>query len=742
MNPFAYRTTGLAIKAFSWLSKANIQTHGVAHIPQGSLLFVINHFTRIETLLMPYLINKLTDTPVWSLADVELFKGALGSYLDQVGAVSTRDPDRDKLIVKTLLTGEAAWVIYPEGRMVKNKKLVEKGRYMISYAGGKHPPHTGAATLALRTEFYRQRLRHLHAMNHPDTPQLMARFGIEAIEPVIDRNLYIVPVNLTYYPIRARENVLTALARRLKEGLSERLVEELMAEGTMFLSGVDIDMRFGQPIAIEQCLSCPTIEQDIRSNRAIGPQDALGSRRRMRREALQIMQRYMDAIYGMTTVNHDHLFASLLRLSPRKRIDPADLRRKVYLSIAHCLNAPGVHLHRSLLEDQLHLLTDDRFNKYGEFLALARETGVVELRDDWLHKDMTRLNHPFEFHRIRTDNPVRVMANEIEPLKALQRCLRRVAWQPAFLTRRRLARQLLKQAETAFEHDYATYHIEGESKDPAIGRPYLLRGRTRRLGVVLVHGYMAAPEEVRELARYIQRKGYWVYAPRVPGHGTAPEDLARRSFQEWIRSVEAACALMACHCRRLVVGGFSNGAGLALEAASRLTNIAGVFAVSPPLRLQDFSARFVPAVDIWNRLMKRIRTSGAVKEFIANVPENRHINYLRNPIAGIRELERLMDQVEERLPKVTAPAVVVQSANDPVVNPKGSRRVFDRIGSEDKKYMLFNFDRHGILLGDGAAKVHRVIGNFLDDIKHAAADRARPQQSPGHEANVALKNDA
>jgi esterase/lipase len=233
---------------------------------------------------------------------------------------------------------------------------------------------------------------------------------------------------------------------------------------------------------------------------------------------------------------------------------------------------------------------------------------------------------------------------------------------------------------------------------------------------------MAAPEEVRKLGRYIQRQGYWVYAPRVPGHGTTPEDLALRSYREWIQSVESACALMACHCRRVVVGGFSNGAGLALEAASRLTTIGGVFAVSPPLRLHDFSARFVPAVDIWNRLMKRIRTSGGIKEFIANAPENRHINYVRNPIAGIRELERLMDKVEERLKQVRVPALVVQSAGDPVVDPKGSRRVFDLIGSEDKKYMLFNFDRHGILLGEGATKVHRVIGNFLDDIDSGARD--------------------
>ena len=140
MNPYAYRTTGLFIKAISELSRARISLHGTEQIPDGSIIFVINHFTRMETFLMPYLIFNITKTPVWSLADYELFNGAFGAYLEKVGAVSTKDPQRDRLIVKSLLTGEAHWIIFPEGRMVKNKKIIEKGRFMISYAGGKHPP--------------------------------------------------------------------------------------------------------------------------------------------------------------------------------------------------------------------------------------------------------------------------------------------------------------------------------------------------------------------------------------------------------------------------------------------------------------------------------------------------------------------------------------------------------------------------------------------------------------------------
>ena len=40
-------------------------------------------------------IHKLVKIPVWSLADYQFFKGALGDFLEKVGAVSTKNPHRD-----------------------------------------------------------------------------------------------------------------------------------------------------------------------------------------------------------------------------------------------------------------------------------------------------------------------------------------------------------------------------------------------------------------------------------------------------------------------------------------------------------------------------------------------------------------------------------------------------------------------------------------------------------------------
>jgi esterase/lipase len=156
---------------------------------------------------------------------------------------------------------------------------------------------------------------------------------------------------------------------------------------------------------------------------------------------------------------------------------------------------------------------------------------------------------------------------------------------------------------------------------------------------------------------------------------------------------------------------------LALDLAVRVQAVAGVFAVAAPMRLKDFSSRFAPAVDMWNRLMERARQVGAKKEFVENKPENPHINYMRNPIAGVVEVDRLMDNLEPKLPELKVPSLVVQSRGDPVVDPRGSRKIFELIGSTDKEYLLFNFERHGILLGDGAQKVHKAIGEFLKTLR-------------------------
>lgn len=716
MNYSAYLATGQMIALMQSFSKIKVITHGHETIPDGSIIFVVNHFTRIETLLLPYHIYTQTRVPVWSLADYSFFEGPLSGLLQKVGAVSTKNPDRDRLIVKSLLTGESNWIIFPEGHMVKDKEAVARPSIFGLHRGKVRHAHTGAANLALRTEFYRTRLRHLLAENPAEAVRLQNMFQIKDLAPVLSGKTWIVPINLTYYPLRARENVLSTLTDHFAHNISDRLREELLTEGTMFFEGVDIDIRFGQAIPVSDSLTSSRIMRDMFSPGQINFDDQLPSLQVMRREATNLMHRFMDDIYRMTTVNHDHLFASLLRALPFSKISEEDFRRRVFLLTDLVPDKTLVFCHQSLEIAQVALLTDDRYHKYRDFLALAKETGVVRSEQGYLIRNPANLSANNQFHRIRIENPLGVAANEVRPLSGLKRQVLWLAWLPEMLVRHRVVDVLLRQATEQFEADYSRFHRPGEAKERTVGAPLLLKGTSRKLGIVLVHGFLAAPREMRELADYLHGKGYWVYCVRLRGHGTSPGDLATRGGSDWIESVDIGYALMSAICTRVVVGGFSFGGGLALDAAARMSGLAGVFAVSPPFRLQDISSRFAPAVSTWNRLMDMIHCNGAAKEYVEITPERPSINYARIPVAALAELEHFMEELEPRLADVVAPTLIVQAHGDPVVNHEGTALLYNRIGAKEKRYVPFDFDRHGILAGEGSEKVHAAIGAFIETV--------------------------
>ena len=97
MNSFAFYSTTFALKRLINLAKTRVRFHGEEKLPRTPVIYVINHFTRLETVLLPYYLKNLVKIPVWSLADANLFKGALADFLDKAGALSTKNPDRDRL---------------------------------------------------------------------------------------------------------------------------------------------------------------------------------------------------------------------------------------------------------------------------------------------------------------------------------------------------------------------------------------------------------------------------------------------------------------------------------------------------------------------------------------------------------------------------------------------------------------------------------------------------------------------
>ncbi len=717
MKKSAYFTAKLAIKTLSSLSKANIFIHGEGNIPKGAIIFVVNHFTRIETLLLPAYVSTITSTPVWSLADASLFKGGLKKLFDLIGVISTRDPLRDQIILKSLLTGEAHWIIYPEGQMVKTKKTIDKGEFQVLYDRGGHRPHTGAALFALRAEFLREHLIKKQAGSFGEVRQFLNKLSIDSMEQMRERQTFIVPVNLTFYPIRAKANIATVLAARWMKDLPERAVEEIMTEGTMLLSGVDLDIRFGKAIGINSYIQGPEVEKELECPLAEDLTAPERLKEYFKRQSALIMSRYMEAIYNLTTINHEHLFASFLKLYPKKKIRVTDLKRRVFRAATLMADQEdiGCQMHSSLRKDQIHLLIDDRYGKYRNFLGFALEKGIVTEADGHLIKDSSKFSKLLDLHRGRIDNPVEIIANEVEPLKRLQCLVRSLAWQPDPLIRKHIVRYLLDKEESRLQEDFRLCELRSAAM-PKGSAPYLFRKPIRRMGVVLVHSYLSVPEQVYQLAAHLKRNGIWVYAPRLPGHGTSPEDLSKRTYHEWLEAVETGYAIMSNICRHVVLGGMAVGGCLALELAARMKHLAGVFAVCPPYSLDNFSTMFMPTMDVWNKILSMIKKNAIEQRFIDLPVDPMTMSYPRNPVFGIMEVDRLLIDLRSKLGEMVHPALIIQASNNPVVNQRGSREVFNRLGSLDKRYHEVKSDHHIIINGEGAVRVHRLIEDFIRNL--------------------------
>ncbi|MBM3580258.1 MAG: hypothetical protein FJX34_05760, partial [Alphaproteobacteria bacterium] len=193
----SFHYAAFALKILEKVLGSRFSVYGLEKLPARPVMFVANHFTRSETFFVPYLIYKHTGRQVRCLADASVYIGALGRFLNSVGTLSTKHPQRDNIIVRDLITGEYDWMIYPEGSMIKNKEIKHEGVFMNYTPYRIGPVRTGSAVLALKSQIYRENLINAFAENNRDElHQLQKDLGVIYQDYLRDLNTYVVPLNI------------------------------------------------------------------------------------------------------------------------------------------------------------------------------------------------------------------------------------------------------------------------------------------------------------------------------------------------------------------------------------------------------------------------------------------------------------------------------------------------------------------------------------------------------------------
>lgn len=729
ISPSAYAWTSRLFDLLRKFLKVQVEMHhGEDQIESGDI-FVFNHFARFETFIPQYLIYKKTGIFCRSVAAGEFFTedDQFANYLASVGAVPNNHPGLFAFLTREIFRGRKV-IVFPEGGMVKDRRVIdEAGEYSIysRTARERRKHHTGAAVLALAVEAIKAGVKDAHRRGNLRRIEAWAEAAglanADQLLSIAQKPTYIVPANITFYPIRVSDNLLRKGAELLNKGLSRRMSEELLIEGNILLKHTDMDIRLGESIRADEHWSLVQRALVSRVVRTFGSLDEIFSLNDnagwwaarllaggMRRSSIRLRDSYMLRMYACVTVNLSHLASRLILTLLDNGVEEMSVeqfRVMLYLCVKRAQRESSLHLHQSVRNPDVYGgLLGGECAGFDQFIDMATSMGLLSV-EKGMFRLLQKLGMEHTFDSVRLENLIEVYANEIAPLKHGRTVVDDAIAEMETLTSRRIAEHQFDDMKIAHAWDreyfsrprYRAINIKETAREP--GEPFLrMPENPSPLGVVLVHGFLASPEELRGLGERLHESGHAVIGVRLKGHGTSPWDLRERSWKDWLESVRTGCRIMSGLTPNYCIAGFSTGGALALlYAASHPDGPEGVAAASVPLIFRNKNMRFVPLVHGANRLLRSISSTEGIMPFRPNQSEHPHINYHQIPVRGLYELRLLADALRKRVADVACPVLLMQGDNDPVVDPESASILTELLAGKDVRTKIISSKRHGIL---------------------------------------------
>lgn len=693
-------TNGYVLSLLEKILDANVEIKGIENIPKDNpRLFIANHFTRTEAMLVPYTMYNLTGKKVGVIADDSLFKTYFGNFLSNIGAMKKSDPLRNHHIIGDLITSCKDWMIFPEGRMVKGKDIEKiDNHFCVKINGTCQRVHTGATYFALYSQLLREDYFNYKIK---DFTKFQRKYFVNECSDINKNETMIVPINISYSKLRTGENFLISMAQRLVDDMGEHFKEELEIESNIILNS-KIIIQILEPISTTEILS-PYLRE-------------LNHAKAINEIRYDTTHGLMNKIYESVTVNFDHIFILLLFLYPKKDIDVKHFKRLIYLAI-NKIKKKDFYIDDDIDKDLIYLISYEKYAQFEEVLQLAIRDNIIEVSNDQYSINKQALLNGYTHHTIRLKNILKVILNEILVHEKVLNIVKNIVQKTEDEIDARLLKVLEKEERDSLLKAHEEFKESEDMKPNEIGEAKYFDNEHSDTCIIAIHGFSSAPKEVEQLAQYLRGNNFATYAPRLEGHGTTPEDLKNKKWQDWYKSVSRAITISTLKYKKIFIVGFSTGGLLALlSTKKRFQEFSGIICINAALHLNDIRVKtLLPAVSFWNDIVNVVSDEGLKKEYLDNDAENPDINYNKHYIESIEQLSLLMNKSKKNLSKIHSPILIIQAKDDPVVNPSSAYEIYDKIKSENKEILIIEASNHVIVTGENTKELYESILKFLND---------------------------
>lgn len=694
--------------------RTNVRWAGEENITDHPTLFVASHFTRFETGIVPYVYYMIFGRRITTLADSALFFGWFGTWLKMVGAYPLQDADRDSQIIGDLMTGRSCWIIFPEGNMVKNKVLYDRGKFILDCPDKQGRPHTGAAVLALKAEIFKR--SYLRAVEENDRVAMQYyenTYRFSSPDDICHKSTVITPLCITYYPMRTDWKFPVRILEKILKKISSRLEEEATIETNFLWQKTDMDHYFGKPIHLDEWVNylMPIKRGLQRFFRSDDLDNLILEWQRNR-----LTQRCMQEIYAHTHVNMDMVFSYAIRCMEEQDISLERLRQNIFLACRMILSDHSIRTHSSIRENLIRLVVDRTYPAFEDILEVSVREGLLQLNQDEIRIIPETYNKNYHFHRIRMKHKLRVFANELEPVEPATSIIKRVCAYKEDEIRSQIQLRLLEEESSEYRMDKIKSAFQDSDEVEEEHSMIFLEGTIEGAGILLCHDLLQSPTQVEALAKILHQNGYTVVCPRLKGHGTGPKDLAAVTFEEWLYSFERAYALLRLKCTKVSFCGIGGGALLSIVSAAAKSADIPIFAIQPAFHFKDPDPALWEPVTKFRKFLRKIGFHREEFDFSSVPAEISSTGYHRIYYSTLKEWKRLRSLARKEVKKLSAPIQLVQLSKDLNSGRPDIDWILSHSGSQKPRLHSLALELDEISTEPGSGSVSQVLLPFLNSI--------------------------
>lgn len=226
--------------------------------------------------------------------------------------------------------------------------------------------------------------------------------------------------------------------------------------------------------------------------------------------------------------------------------------------------------------------------------------------------------------------------------------------------------------------------------------------------VLLIHGLTGNPYEMKFLAEKMNKAGFTVSAPCLPGHSQTLEKLKDTCWQNWYERVRERYLELKQNHLKVGIAGLCMGAVLALELSFEFKDIPAVSLMSTTLFYDGWTipwysfliplAYYTPIKYMYS--FSERPPYGIKNDRLRKIVQSNTATLVYDEVPGVvmDQNFRLISRVKKHMPRIKTPLLLIHAYEDDTASVKNADYVENHVGSTEIRKVLLQNSYHMVTI--------------------------------------------